>query len=242
MARRYAETSRWQYERAMALLELCPPAPGDAVLDIGCGTGGVTFEIARRAGPSVRIVAVDPDAERLEVARAAAPDGVDVTFVETVAEDLGAVADDSIDYVYSSYAFHWVVDKRRAMAGIARCMRSGARMAVEAVGVPGTPQIDLCRIAGPGGQRRIDRFHCVEKDEWRALLEGAGLVVDHIAWPEMPFDFPSFEVFLTWWEGTTHGDVIRENIAPDDLAAMRARYPDRVQYTAPSIQFVARKP
>ncbi|GAB4558864.1 MAG: hypothetical protein Tsb0020_04170 [Haliangiales bacterium] len=242
MAQRYAETSQWQYDRAMALLALCPPAAGDAVLDIGCGTGGVTFEIARRVGAGASIFAIDPDADRLAVARASAPSDAALRFIETIAERLDDVPDAAVDYVYSSYVFHWVADKPRALAEALRCMRSGARMAVEAVGVPGKPQIDLCEIAGPGGQRRIKRFLCPTEGEWRALLESAGFVIEHFAWPELPFDFPSFEVFLSWWEGTTHGDVVRENIAPEALEAMRSQYPERVQYTAPSIQFVVRKP
>ena len=58
--------SRRYRERAVALLQL---RPGDAVLDVACGTG-VNFElIERRIGPTGRVVGVDASPDMLQVAR-----------------------------------------------------------------------------------------------------------------------------------------------------------------------------
>ena len=42
---------------------------GMTCLDVGCGGGDVTFALARRVGPNGRVVGVDLDAEKLELAR-----------------------------------------------------------------------------------------------------------------------------------------------------------------------------
>jgi ubiquinone/menaquinone biosynthesis C-methylase UbiE len=39
--------------------------PADAVLDVGCGTGTLAVEVARRVGRAGRVVGIDPGAEHL---------------------------------------------------------------------------------------------------------------------------------------------------------------------------------
>lgn len=41
------------------LLEFAAPAAGSAVIDIGCGCGATTLELARSVGPSGRVIAID---------------------------------------------------------------------------------------------------------------------------------------------------------------------------------------
>lgn len=52
-----------------ALLDRVGVTAGQAGLDFGCGGGDVTFEIARRVGPAGRVVGIDIDAVKLELAR-----------------------------------------------------------------------------------------------------------------------------------------------------------------------------
>src|SRR5262245_26866145 len=44
-------------------------APGESVLDVGCGTGQTTVEIARRVAPNGRVVGLDISRPMLEGAR-----------------------------------------------------------------------------------------------------------------------------------------------------------------------------
>ena len=45
------------------------PCRGSAVLDLGCGTGNITSLLAERVAPESRVVGVDPDEERIDIAR-----------------------------------------------------------------------------------------------------------------------------------------------------------------------------
>lgn len=65
LARTWAETTS-------ALLDRVAVTPGMSCLDLGCGAGDVTFELARRAGPNGRVVGVDMDEVKLDLARRAA--------------------------------------------------------------------------------------------------------------------------------------------------------------------------
>ena len=44
--------------------DVCPQA-GDAILDLGCGTGELSAYLAELVGPEGKVVAVDPDKERI---------------------------------------------------------------------------------------------------------------------------------------------------------------------------------
>ncbi|GEK80840.1 methyltransferase domain-containing protein [Agrococcus baldri] len=46
--------------------------PGMRILDVGCGPGSITIDLARRVGPSGRVLGIDASAEVVETARVAA--------------------------------------------------------------------------------------------------------------------------------------------------------------------------
>jgi SAM-dependent methyltransferase len=56
------------------LMEKARPRPGMAILDIGCGGGGTTFELAKRVGPEGRVLGVDVSAVLAGLAKGRAPD------------------------------------------------------------------------------------------------------------------------------------------------------------------------
>ncbi|HUF52808.1 MAG TPA: methyltransferase domain-containing protein [Dehalococcoidia bacterium] len=63
--------------------------PGSRVLDLGCGEGGQSLDLARRFG--FRVTGVDPVARHIDLARAAlagADDAMDVTFERGFAEEI----------------------------------------------------------------------------------------------------------------------------------------------------------
>src|SRR5437879_6973397 len=63
--------------------------PGDAVLDVGCGTGTLAMEVARRVGSAGRVAGVDPGTEQIARARSkAARRNVHIEFQIGVIEQL----------------------------------------------------------------------------------------------------------------------------------------------------------
>ena len=48
--------------------DVCPKA-GDAILDLGCGTGELSAYLAELVGPEGKVIGVDPDKERIQLAK-----------------------------------------------------------------------------------------------------------------------------------------------------------------------------
>jgi phosphoethanolamine N-methyltransferase len=103
---------------------------GKAVLDLGCGTGGITRFLAETWRPA-SIVGVDIDRGLIERATKRAADaglGSSVTF-RTVAPGPLPFADGSFDVVFSKDAMVHIEDKEALFADIFRILRPGGRVA-----------------------------------------------------------------------------------------------------------------
>lgn len=98
-----------------ALVAQARLAPGQRVLDIGCGTGTLAVEIKSRH-PGVEVVGLDPDPEALAIARRKAERaGVSIRFDQGFADEL-PYADASFDRVFSSFMLHHLAPDAKARA------------------------------------------------------------------------------------------------------------------------------
>lgn len=99
---------------------------GDAVLDVGCGTGVLSRAAADRVTTAGRVVAVDVNDGMLAVAKRA-PESIQWTTAP--AENL-PFDDDSFDRVVSQFALMFFDDRSGAVAEMARVTRPGGTITV----------------------------------------------------------------------------------------------------------------
>lgn len=108
------------------LLRLAGVAPGESVLDVGCGTGVLARAAAGLVGSAGRVEGVDLNEGMLDVARGLRPD---VTWTWGAAEEL-PVTSGSQDRVLSQFALMFFADQRAAAAEMARVLRPGGSACV----------------------------------------------------------------------------------------------------------------
>ncbi len=112
---------------ARRLLAPVGVAEGETVLDFGCGPGYVAVELAREAGPTGRVHAVDVNAEFIgraaEVTREAGL--AERITLHHVPDEQLPLDDGSIDRIYCKNVLEYVPDLDATLAELVRVLRPG---------------------------------------------------------------------------------------------------------------------
>ena len=120
---------RWRTAENSASYLLPDLRPGMTLLDVGCGPGTITVDLARRVAPG-KVIGLDAVAEPLELARGAAADaGIDT--VEFVVGDAYALPypDDTFDVVHAHQVLQHLGDPVAALREMGRVCRPGGIVA-----------------------------------------------------------------------------------------------------------------
>jgi len=124
--------------------------PGEHVLDIGCGGGPTTFELARRVLPGGRVVGLDLAPGLIEVANARLA-SLPLENVEFVAADATTVdlGEGRFDCLFSRFGVMFFDDPIKAFSNLRRMLAPGGRGAFAVWGPPAeNPWIrDLMQVA-----------------------------------------------------------------------------------------------
>ena len=112
------------------IADLAQLRPGEAVLDVGCGTGTLALVAKERVGTTGRVDGIDPSRQMIAYARGlASKRKLSVDFQLGVAEQL-AFPDRSFDVVLCTWTVHHLPtdDQRRGLAEMARVLKPGGRL------------------------------------------------------------------------------------------------------------------
>ena len=112
---------------ADALLARAAPAPGEVVLDVGCGCGFTSIELARRVAPGGRVLAVDISAPMLERARERAGAELPIEFAMADAT-VHPFEPGAAHLLFSRFGVMFFAEPRKSFANMRRGLRRGARL------------------------------------------------------------------------------------------------------------------
>jgi len=105
-------------------------AAGDRVLDVGCGCGDTSLELARRVGPSGSVLGIDISAPMLEQARRSAQAaGLANARFENADAQTAALPRGACDVLFSRFGVMFFIDPPAAFANLRTALKPGARLA-----------------------------------------------------------------------------------------------------------------
>lgn len=124
------DSYRWRDAENSVAYALGEMVPGRSLLDVGCGPGSITVDLARRVAPG-RVTAVDASVEAVELARATAREaGVEgIEFLVADVHDLD-LPEGSFDVVHAHQVLQHVADPVRALEWMRRMAAPGGVVAV----------------------------------------------------------------------------------------------------------------
>ena len=110
-------------------IALLAPKAGERVIDIGCGCGATSLDLAQAVGPGGAVLGVDISAPMLTVARTRAADAglPQAKFIEGDAQVHGFDAG-AFDSVFSRFGVMFFADPPAAFANIRRALKPGGRL------------------------------------------------------------------------------------------------------------------
>jgi len=132
-AQDYAKNSANQFQWAKELIPKLKLQGNETLLDIGCGDGKITVELARYL-PNGRVVGVDSSAEMIRLAQHNFPskDYPNLSFHVMNAKKLTFHSE--FDRAFSNAALHWIVDQKTVLNGVKRSLKSGGRLLFQMAG------------------------------------------------------------------------------------------------------------
>ncbi len=171
---RYARDARFVAELGGPVLDMLAPRPGERILDLGCGDGVLTEEIAEHGAI---VIGVDASAEQVAAARRR---GLDARVIDGTRLDFQT----EFNAVFSNAALHWMRPPEAVIAGVWRALRPGGRFIAE-MGAEGNV-ISVREALSAAVERRgidaaaIDPWYFPTADEYRDRLEAQGFQIGSI--------------------------------------------------------------
>ncbi|MEI3605748.1 class I SAM-dependent methyltransferase [Pseudogracilibacillus sp. SE30717A] len=179
------------------ILELLQPKEGEEILDLGCGTGDLSKEIAKTGAV---VTGIDASSEMIKKAR--------VKFSGLnfhVADAVDYRREEKFDAVFSNAALHWMKQSEKVVKTIEQVLKPNGRFVAE-FGGAGNVQTIVNAI-----QKVLQEKYSIDSvtdrnpwyfpsiGEYSSLLEKHGFHVTYACLFDRPTTLPDGEEGLTYW-------------------------------------------
>ncbi len=201
----YDDRHAFVWKTSADLIDLLAPQPGERILDLGCGTGHLTAQLAARG---VEVTGLDSSLSMIAQARQNYPK---VKF--TVADARDFRFPEPFDAVMSNAALHWIAEAGLVATSIAAALKPGGRLVLE-MGVLGNIAIILEALEGvlsQAGHKLTNPWYFPSAAEYATVLEQAGFEIRSVAtferWHRLEHPERGMREWLEMFAGTWFAEV-----------------------------------
>jgi trans-aconitate methyltransferase len=182
---RYAGDGRFVANLAKSLVEDLNPSVNERILDLGCGDGFLTRQIAESGAT---VVGVDSSPEMIAVAQ---QQGVDARHADGQSLPFEA----EFDAVFSNAALHWMNDQDAVLRGVYRALKPGSRFIAEFGGQGNIAAVRVALLAVLTARgispEVIESNKFFSPQEYQAKLQRQGFQVEQITLTPRATPLPS---------------------------------------------------
>lgn len=229
----YAANSAVQQSWAREVLGRLALRGDEHVLDVGCGDGKVTAEVAGSV-PRGRVLGVDASPEMIAYAQKTFPAAraANLRFKMCDARQLASLGE-SFDLIFSNAALHWVDDHEAILRGAAAVLRAGGRLVVSCGGKGNAHDVYLALRPEMRRERWRDFFRNMPAPyffyspaDYKRWLPKYGFKIHEVKLAPKDALYDGAAGFATWLRTTWLPYVQRvpENWREEFIAAATKRY------------------
>ncbi len=203
-AEHYEKDSSIQREDGHKIIDLLAPKKGMKILDLGCGTGYFSKFLADLVGPDGQVVGVDPDGERIKVAR----NKYTASNLKYIEGGVEMISESDYDIVFSNYVLHWIKDKDPILKQVIHCLKKGGRFAFLADQSYSKLMVEFLSVNSQSKeliQRMEERVFFVSED-FKQKLISIGSDINHWAIVDHSWIFDDPDAFMKFFK-THHGSI-----------------------------------
>jgi len=214
--------------------DVCPHV-GDAILDLGCGTGELSVYLAELVGPEGKVIAVDPDKGRIQLARQSHSGIKNLSFEEGSAANFPGIGSKSYDIIFCNLVLHWISDKEQVFKSMFDSLKVGGRIAIQYGDDPPPFLFKAFKELSP--PENAERIFQMFQYEWKAKndqscsLAGFEIVSSYETLGGQ-FVFENTEELLKWLWSTTLGVFDPSLVTKERLQRYLASYTNEDGKTA----------
>lgn len=228
----YAAHSSSQQLWARELIARLALQGNERVLDVGCGDGKVTAELAR-ALPQGRVTGIDSSAEMIRFARVAFPASAIPNLEYHVVDARQIRFESKFDLVFSNAALHWVDDHQAFLRGAGACLNSGGRLMVSCGGKGNAQDVFVALRSEMRLKRWCRYFRRLEKpyffyspDDYGKWLPRAGFSSLQVRLAEKDMIWEGREGLAAWLRTTwlPYTQRVPESLREEFIAGVVGRY------------------
>lgn len=189
----YDQKHAFVFGHGKNLVELLEPHPGEVILDLGCGTGHLTHDIAQTGA---QVTGIDSSANMVQMARTSYPD---LEF--HVADARTFTFPHQFDAIFSNATLHWIPEAEQVVTQIAQALKPGGRFIAEFGGwgnVAGIIATTRQAIKNAGYEDIEPGWNFPSIGTYASLLEKHNLSVHSAALFERPTRLEGEQGFQNW--------------------------------------------
>jgi len=201
-AKKYDAAKAPQVDAGRELIAMAGVSDTDSILDIGCGTGRLTIELARLASKG-SVVGIDSSSEMLERAMEKTKSIENISLRQVSAQSMSFT--DEFDLIFSNSALQWMKEQKEVMGRVYQSLKPGGRIVFQ------LPAKNFCREFFDYTSNAIALLHLEQfyvnwkspwyfpaKEEYGTLLKDTGFGNVRVFYRDYRLVFESLNEVLDW--------------------------------------------